>query len=54
LIDTDPAAIAATIVALARDDTKRRRMGEAGREWMLQDWQWSERAASVASLLQAD
>lgn len=54
LIDTDPAAIAATIVELAQDDAKRRRMGEAGREWMLQDWQWSERAASVASLLQAD
>lgn len=53
LIDTDPAAIAAEVIELANDDDKRRRMGTAGRQWMRDDWQWSDRAASVTKLLAA-
>lgn len=53
LIGTDPRAIAATIAELARDDDARRRMGATGRQWMLEDWQWSDRAARVAELLGA-
>lgn len=53
LIGTDPEAIATSIVELATDDTTRRRMGRAGRQWMVDDWQWSDRAARVAGLLQA-
>lgn len=54
VIDTDPASIAATVVELARDEKTRLGMGEAGRDWMVRDWQWSERATRVAELLQAD
>lgn len=53
VIDTDPASVAATIVDLAQDDGARRAMGEAGRAWMVDEWQWDDRAASVATLLQA-
>ena len=53
LIGTDPAAIAATIAELARDDDARTSMGVAGRQWMLDEWQWSDRAARVAELLSA-
>ena len=51
LIGTDPQAIAAEIVELAQDDVTRKSMGDAGREWMLSDWQWSDRATSVTRLL---
>jgi phosphatidylinositol alpha-1,6-mannosyltransferase len=51
LIGTDPQAIAAEIVELAQDDVTRKSMGDAGREWMLADWQWSDRATSVTRLL---
>lgn len=54
LIGTDPPAIAASIVQLAHDDSLRRGMGEAGRQWMVEDWQWQDRAASVAELLEGD
>lgn len=54
LIGVDPESIAAQIVELARDDDRRRAMGRAGRQWMLDDWQWADRAASVSALLQAD
>lgn len=53
LIDTEPTAIAATIVELANDEATRRSMGAAGRQWMVDDWQWSERATSVAEILGA-
>lgn len=53
LIGTDPASVAADIVQLAKDDATRQAMGAAGRQWMLDDWQWSSRAARVAELLQA-
>lgn len=54
LIGTDPEAIAASIVELARDEGRRRAMGEAGRQWMVEDWQWQDRAARVAELLAGD
>ncbi len=54
LIGTDPQAIAASIVELARDQGKRESMGRAGRQWMVEDWQWSDRATRVAELLGAD
>lgn len=54
LIGTDPDAIAASIVELSRDETLRRAMGQAGRRWMVEDWQWRDRAASVAELLAGD
>ena len=54
LIGTDPQAIAASIVELARDEGRRRAMGEAGRQWMVEDWQWQDRAARVAELLARD
>jgi len=54
LIDTDPQGIAASIVELVRDDAVRSAMGEAGRAWMLEEWQWSDRATRVAELLGAN
>jgi len=54
LIDTDPQGIAASIVELARDDAVRSAMGQAGRAWMLDEWQWSDRATRVAELLGAN
>jgi len=54
LIGLDPASIAAEIVELASNEARREAMGSAGRQWMIDEWQWSERAASVARLLQAD
>lgn len=53
LIDTDPQSIAASIVELARDDAARASMGDAGRQWMLDEWQWSDRATRVKELLGA-
>ena len=54
LIGTDPDAIAANIVELAHDEGRRRSMGEAGRQWMVEDWQWQGRAMRVAELLAGD
>ncbi len=54
LIGTNAEAIAAEIVDIARDDDKREAMGAAGRQWMLDEWQWSDRATSVAELLGRD
>ena len=54
LIGTDPQSIAAEIVTLERDEERRRLLGAEGRRWMLEDWQWKDRAASVTRLLQAD
>jgi phosphatidyl-myo-inositol dimannoside synthase len=53
LIDTDPQGIAASIVEMARNEDIRAAMGKAGRKWMLDDWQWSDRATRVAELLGA-
>lgn len=53
VIDTDPASIAATIVELATDDPRRASMARAGRQWMVDEWQWDDRAKSVAGLLGA-
>lgn len=51
LIGTEPSAIAAAIVELARDEGFRLTMGERGRQWMLEQWQWNDRADRVAELL---
>ena len=53
LIDTDSQSIAANIVELARDDSMREGMGRAARQWMIDEWQWSDRAARVHELLGA-
>lgn len=53
LIDTDPKSIAASIIELASDEARRRAMGAAGRQWMLDEWQWSDRATRVKELLGA-
>ena len=53
LIDTNPQSIAASIVELARDDTMRDAMGRAGRQWMIDEWQWADRATRVRELLGA-
>jgi len=53
VLGIEPAAIAADIVELANDESLRRSMGEAGRQWTLDDWQWDQRAARVSELLAA-
>ena len=53
LIDTNPQSIAASIVELTRDERMRQAMGRAGRQWMIDDWQWSDRATRVCELLRA-
>jgi phosphatidylinositol alpha-1,6-mannosyltransferase len=53
LINTDPPVIAARIVELARNDAARQAMGVVGRQWMIDDWEWSDRATRVRELLRA-
>lgn len=54
LIGTNPEAIAAEIVELAHDETQRREMGARGRQWMVDEWQWADRATSVSGILGGD
>ena len=54
LIGTNPEAIAAEIVELAHDETRRREMGSHGRQWMVDEWQWADRATSVSGFLGGD
>ena len=54
LIGTNPEAIAAEIVELARDEAQRREMGARGRQWMVDEWQWADRATSVSGILGGD
>ena len=54
LIGTNPEAIAAEIVELAHDETRRREMGAHGRQWMVDEWQWADRATSVSGFLGGD
>lgn len=51
LIGTDPSAIASAIVNLASDERLRASMGDQGRRWMLEEWQWRDRGARVTQLL---
>ncbi|NDH19693.1 MAG: glycosyltransferase [Actinobacteria bacterium] len=54
LIGTNPEAIAAEIVELAHDEAQRREMGARGRQWMVDEWQWADRATSVSGILGGD
>lgn len=43
--------IAETIADLLADPALARRMGAAGREWIIRDWNWDQHAARLAELL---
>jgi phosphatidylinositol alpha-1,6-mannosyltransferase len=47
----DIAAVTRAVTTLLADPERAAVMGGRGRGWMLQDWQWSSRAARVAALL---
>ena len=47
----DVGAIAAAVSDLLADPVRAARMGEAGRRWVLDDWQWATRAKRLAGLL---
>lgn len=49
---TDVAALANEIGRLLADPVKAKAMGSAGREWVVQDWQWDTIAARFAELAQ--
>jgi phosphatidylinositol alpha-1,6-mannosyltransferase len=44
-------ALVARLVALLRDEGLARRMGEAGRAWVLEQWQWRTKADQLRALL---
>jgi len=48
----DVAAIADTLAGLLTDPERARRMGEAGRRWTEQDWQWDRITDRLAELLE--
>jgi phosphatidylinositol alpha-1,6-mannosyltransferase len=47
----DQDALVARLVALLRDEGLARRMGEAGRAWVLEQWQWRTKADQLRALL---
>src|SRR6202023_2784322 len=47
----DVGAIAASVSDLLADPHRAARMGEAGRRWVLDSWQWSTQAQRLAELL---
>jgi phosphatidylinositol alpha-1,6-mannosyltransferase len=47
----DVGAIAATVGDLLADPDRAARMGEAGRRWVVDNWQWSGKAQRLADLL---
>jgi phosphatidylinositol alpha-1,6-mannosyltransferase len=47
----DIAAVTRAVTTLLADPERAAVMSGRGRGWMLQDWQWSSRAARVAALL---
>ncbi|HTI77997.1 MAG TPA: glycosyltransferase family 4 protein [Mycobacterium sp.] len=47
----DVGAIAASVGDLLADPDKAARMGEAGRRWVVENWQWSGKAQRLAELL---
>jgi phosphatidylinositol alpha-1,6-mannosyltransferase len=47
----DVAGVADALVSLLADPERAAAMGQRGREWMLQDWDWSRRADRLAALL---
>lgn len=48
----DPRAVTAAIVELLGDRDRRRRMGAAGRRWVLEQWSWQVVAGRLAALLE--
>lgn len=48
----DVGAIAASVGDLLADPDRAARMGEAGRRWVVENWQWSSKAERLAELLQ--
>lgn len=49
----DVAAIAAAVGDLLADPDRAAAMGAAGRDWVVQNWQWRTKAARLAELLRA-
>ena len=47
----DAAALARRLVALLSDHDLASRLGAAGREWVLEEWQWESQASRLAGLL---
>lgn len=47
----DLVAVSAALVTLLADPARAAVMGQRGREWMLQDWDWRRRADRLAALL---
>jgi phosphatidyl-myo-inositol dimannoside synthase len=47
----DVGAIAASVGDLLADPDRAARMGEAGRRWVVDNWQWSSKAQRLAELL---
>lgn len=47
----DVGAIADAVVSLLRDPQRAREMGEAGRRWTVENWQWRHQAARLQQLL---
>ena len=48
----DVSAVADRVGALLEDDALRKSMGQAGREWVSQEWRWPTLAARLRALLQ--
>jgi phosphatidylinositol alpha-1,6-mannosyltransferase len=47
----DVAALSARLIDLLTDEARAKAMGEAGRAWVEQEWQWPTQAARLESLL---
>jgi phosphatidylinositol alpha-1,6-mannosyltransferase len=47
----DVGAIAASVSDLLADPDRAARMGEAGRRWVVDNWQWRTKAQRLAELL---
>ncbi len=50
----DLAQLADTLTALLLDPVRARRMGEAGRSWVAENWRWDTMAERLATLLDGD
>lgn len=52
LVDgTDAGQVAARLITLLQDGDLAARFGDRGRRWVRQDWQWQDRADTLATLL---
>ncbi|HWD06445.1 MAG TPA: glycosyltransferase family 4 protein [Amycolatopsis sp.] len=50
----DLAQLKDTLEAVLKDPVRARRMGEAGREWVTDNWRWDRMAARLSGLLDGD